>query len=100
MISNLQYILRVEQNLNSDLGSLYQDKLLSVLSLLSLFSHRVVKDVQEVILSERASRRKCTMGMKKPPDLTVQTSQECLYDWWLMLKALEGRLGLKTRVLK
>lgn len=57
MASNSQGIVRTEQKLDSDLSFLHWDKLISVPSFSSLFSHRVLKIVQEDILSERAEKK-------------------------------------------
>ncbi|MDP1270884.1 hypothetical protein, partial [Klebsiella pneumoniae] len=55
--SNSQGIVRTEQKLDSDLNFLHWDKLLSVPSRSSLFSHRLLKIEQEDILSERAEKK-------------------------------------------
>ena len=47
----------LEQKLDSGLSFLHWDKLISVPSFSSLFSHRVLKIVQEDILSERAEKK-------------------------------------------
>ena len=109
--SNSQGIVRTEQKLDSDLSFLPWDKLLSVSSCLSLFSHRVLKIEQEDILSERAEKKGQNIprnrnspidpsnfqeAREKPLDL-MDGQEACGHP---MLQALAGGLGLKARVLR
>ena len=92
-----ELIVRTEQKLDSDLSFLHWDKLLSVPSCSSLFSHRVLKIEQEDILSERAKKKGQNIprngnslidpsnfqeAREKPLDLKVQTSQGWARGLW------------------